>query len=116
MTQVTRIIWVIRPTFNPDWHARKKKKNDAGLGRKKRSPRRKQIELHATLRHKERDFPFKMISMMMRNVSSVPPSAVPYYSMHPSYLYSHGFDAQGTSFDGRDHNNSFNPDATQEGL
>ena len=76
----------------------------------------KQIELDATLRHEERDFQFKMMSMMMRNVNSVPPSAVPYYSMHPSYPYSHGFDAQGTSFDGRDHNNSFDPDATQEGL
>ena len=31
-----------------------------------------------------------MMSMMMRNVNSVPPSAVPHYSMHPSYPYSHG--------------------------
>ena len=76
----------------------------------------KQIELDATLRCEERDFQFKMMSMMMRNVHSVPPSAVPHYSMHPSYPYSHGFDAQGTSFDGRDHNNSFDPDATKEGL
>ena len=52
----------------------------------------------------------------MENVNSVPPSAVPHYSMHPSYPYSHGFDTQGSSFDGHDHNNSFDPDATQEGL
>ena len=64
----------------------------------------KQIELDATLRREERDFQFKMMSMMMRNANSVPPAAVPHYSMHPGYPYSHGFDAQGTSFDGRDHN------------
>ena len=53
---------------------------------------------------------------MMRNVNSVPPSAVQNYSMHPSYPYSHGFDAQGTRFDGCDHNNSFDPNAIHEGL
>ena len=76
----------------------------------------KQIDFDATLRREERDFQFKMMSMMMRNVNSVPPSAVPNYSMHLSYLYSYGFDAQGTSFDERDHNNSFDPNAIQEGL
>ena len=75
----------------------------------------KQIELEATMRREERDFQFKMMSMMMRNANPVPPTAVPHYSMHSGYPYSHGFDAQGTSFDGRDHN-SFDPDATQEGL
>ena len=49
----------------------------------------------------------------MRNANSVPPAAVPHYWMHPGYPYSHGFDAQGTSFDGHDHN-SFDPDATQK--
>ena len=52
----------------------------------------------------------------MRNANSVPPPpAVSHYLMHPGYPYSHDFDAQGTSFDGRDHN-SFDPNATQEGL
>ena len=46
----------------------------------------------------------------------MPPSAVPNYLMNPSYPYSHGFDAQETSFDGCDHNNSFDPDVIQEGL
>ena len=68
----------------------------------------KQIELDATLRREERDFQFKMMNMMMRNANSVSPAA-------PSYPYSHGFDTQGTSFDGRDHS-SFDPDATQDGL
>ena len=76
----------------------------------------KQIELDAILRRKERDFQFKMMSMIMRNVNSVPLSAVPNYSMYPSFLYSHDFDAQGTNFDGRDHNNSFDPNTIQEGL
>ena len=57
-----------------------------------------------------------MMSMMMRNVNFVPQSAVPHYSMNLSYPYSHGFDTQGTSVDGRDHNNSFDPDVIQEGL
>ena len=78
----------------------------------------KQLELDANLRREERDFQFKMMSMMMRNVNSVSPAPVPHYSMHPGYPYSHSFDAQGTStsFDGSDHNSSFDPDATQEGL
>ena len=47
----------------------------------------KQIELDATLRCEERDFQFKMMSTMTKNVTSMPPSAVPQYSMHPSYPY-----------------------------
>ena len=42
----------------------------------------KQIELDATLRRDERDFQFKMISMMMRNVNSVPPSAQCILAIH----------------------------------
>ena len=53
-----------------------------------------------------------MMSMIMRNANSVPPPAVPHYSMHPGYPYSRGFDAQWTSFN----HNSFDPYATQEGL
>lgn len=80
----------------------KKAKNDAGF-RKKAWLEEKQIELEAALRQEKRYFQFKMKSTMMRNVNSVPPATVPHYSMDPGYLYSHGFDAQGTSFDGRDH-------------
>ena len=45
----------------------------------------KQIELDATLRCEERDFQFKMMSTMIKNVTSMPPSAVPHCSVHPSY-------------------------------
>ena len=71
----------------------------------------KQLELDANLRREERDFQFKMMSMMMRNVNSVSPAPVPHYSIHPGYPYSHNFDAQwtSTSFDGSDHNSSQMP-------
>ena len=39
----------------------------------------KQIELDATLRCEERDFQFRMMSLMMRNVNFVPQSAIPHY-------------------------------------
>ena len=56
----------------------------------------KQIELDATLRREERDFQFRMMSMMMRSVNSVPPAAVQHYSIHPGYSYSHSFDLNAT--------------------
>ena len=88
------------------------------LEEKKTQLEEKQLELDANLRRKERDFQFKMMSMMMRNVNSASPASVPHYSMHPGYPYSHSFDAQGTStsFDGSNHNSSFDSDTTQEGL